>query len=92
MIVVRIELWPGGDEGRKRLIGQARIANDGSGTAEVGNYDVRLSHSGVYADRPGTWKRGRVEGHRRSLSPYHLVIKALDACLRPGPKEKARAR
>lgn len=81
MIVVKIELWPLGDQAQARVIGQARIANDGTGTSELGNYDVALAHAGAYAGKPGVWKRGRVERHRRALSPYHLVARALQAAL-----------
>lgn len=81
MLVVKIELWPHGSEAMKTVIGEARIANDGTGTAVLGNYDVQLAHSGRYASRPGVWKRGRVLGHARELSPYHLVLRALQVAL-----------
>jgi hypothetical protein len=38
---VTIELIPRGDESRKRKVAVVDIANDGTGTHEVGNYDVR---------------------------------------------------
>jgi len=81
MVVVRIELWPFGREFGKRLLGIATISNDGTGNEKYGNYNVRLSHSGKYSGRKGTWKKGSVEKHRRSLSPYHLLYKALKAAL-----------
>lgn len=82
MIIVRIELWPLGDPTKKRLLGIAKIANDGTGDKKQGNYNVELSHAGKYIDKKkGIWKRGRVENHFRKLSPYHLVYKALKAAL-----------
>ena len=77
MVVVKIELWPGGDKSKARLLGVATIANQGTGDATHGNYKVDLTHSGVYFGKPGTWRTGYVLGHRRDLSPYHLVMKAL---------------
>lgn len=81
MIVVKIELWPRGDPNQAREIGRAEIVNDGTGTREKGNYQVRLRHSGRYTGRPGFWKRGAVSGVSRLLSPYHLVMLALGATL-----------
>ena len=81
MVVVKIELWPGGDESKCRTIGIAKIANDCTGDSERGNYRVELSHSGSYFGRPGVWRRGRVFDHLRRLSPYHLVLDALKAAL-----------
>lgn len=80
MVVVRIELWSGGSQKEARTIGIVTIANDGEGDAEIGNYDVSLSHAGRFFGRPGAWKTGRVSGFRRSLSPYHLLLRALRAC------------
>lgn len=82
MIVVKIELWPHGLRAKAREIGRVVIANDGSGTAESGNYQVALSHAGIYGDKPGAWKSGTVTGHRRNLSPYHLVRAAIDSALK----------
>jgi len=83
MIVVRIEIWPFGSKELARTIGVCKIVNDGTGNPEFGNYDTVLLHSDKYAYRKGVWKLGRVEHHRRTLSPYHLVYKALKACLWP---------
>lgn len=82
MVVVKIELWPRGDERQAREIGRVRITNDGTGDSQYGNYDAELAHAGRYAGRPGVWKRGRVGRHYRDLSPYHLVARALAAALR----------
>lgn len=38
MIVVKIELWPGGDEVQARELERVCIYNDGTGTLEFGNY------------------------------------------------------
>jgi len=81
MVVVKIELWPGGDPSKARPLGEMRISNDGTGTEERGNYDVELAHAGKYYGRPGNWKTGRAMGYLRTLSPYHLVQLALNATI-----------
>ena len=42
MIRITCELWPGGDEKRKSLLGEMSIINDCTGTRERGNYRIRL--------------------------------------------------
>jgi hypothetical protein len=91
MLVVKLELWPHGHEDSRQPLGEIRIINDDTGTAQVGNYNVELAHSGRYYGRPGVWKRGRVEGFdRQGPSPYHLVLQALLAAL--GGTYTSRAR
>jgi len=85
MLVVKIELWPRGDASRRRVIGRMTITNDGTasdgtGDSQFGNYNVNLGHSGIHADRFGSYRQGKVTNFRRSLSPYHLVARALSAC------------
>jgi len=81
MLVCRIEIWPNGSFARRRTLGTVVIANDGTGTQEIGHYDCAVAHAGPHAGKPGAWKGGRVVGHLRKLSPYHLVREALAACL-----------
>lgn len=80
MIVVKMELWPGGDPTAARKLGEIHITNDNTGSAAFGNYDVALYHAGAYAHRPGIWKTGKVIGFARRLSPYRLLCRALRAC------------
>jgi len=82
MLVVRIELWPVGDRSRSKEIGRVVIGNDGTGTEVAGNYDVALAHAESNSFRPGSWKGGKITGHRRSLSPYHIVLKAIEVALK----------
>jgi hypothetical protein len=82
VVVVKVELWPQGDASKAEKLGEVRIANDGTGTPARGNYNVELAHSGRYAGKPGVWRKGRVEGYDRvGLSPYHLVVAALESAL-----------
>ena len=79
MLIVKLEVWPGGDKSRAYPVGEAHIINDLTGTPSHGNYDVQLMHSGKHVRREGIWRRGRVERHLRRLSPYHLVQRAASA-------------
>ena len=75
MIVVTVELWPGGDAERKKTLGTAHIINDGTGTVQRGNYDVRLF---TWHTPPKVWKRGRVVGFDRlGRGPFDLLYLAL---------------
>lgn len=80
MVVVKIEMWPHGDETKMYPLGVITIANDGTGTTTTGNYQVTASHSGSYfGQRPEPYKKGRVLGFLRNLSVYRLVARALAA-------------
>lgn len=80
MVVVKIELWPHGDQTRRRMLGEMRITNDGEGDEDIGNYNVQLRHSGRYWGKGGNWRTGKIVGFMRNMSPYHLVVAALQAC------------
>lgn len=96
MIRCTIELLPGGDETRARTIGLVEIANDLSGTLDLGNYAVTLTKTPPFRGAlKAAWKRGtvqrqaeddevlsgRVEGHHRTRrGVYDLLYRALKAC------------
>lgn len=89
MIVVKIELWPLGDPKKAKLLGTMILTNDATGSKTNGNYDVALTHAPSFMPSRETvsqdptkavWRSGRVEGHKRSLSVYHLVLRGLRAC------------
>jgi hypothetical protein len=42
LVVVKIFLWPGGHENEAQEIGRMHVANDGTGTVDIGDYDVEL--------------------------------------------------
>lgn len=69
MIVVTVELRPGGDPLRTRTLETLSIVNDGSGNFDVGAYDVTA----------GGGRKARVEGFVRSDGAMKLVLKALQA-------------
>lgn len=73
MIVIRIELWPNGKEKGKRELGRLEIENDGSGTADLGNYDCAATVI------PGVVRRAcRVERfNRKRRNSWDLAFVAL---------------
>jgi hypothetical protein len=77
MVVVKIEIWPHGDESKAYPFGRINIINDGSGDNGTGNYKVEALHSGKFVDKPGIFKTGVVKGFQRTLSVYRLLFRAL---------------
>ena len=43
MLVVKLELWPWGNESRARELGRCVIANDGEGSVTTGHYTAEWS-------------------------------------------------
>lgn len=83
MIVIRVELWPGGDPKRRRDLGSAVIHNV-SGLADDSAYEVQLlkgeHYAGKNAGKP--YRRGRVESFPRRdkrFGPWELLALALEA-------------
>jgi len=71
MLVVRVEIWPGGWEWEGRELGRLALANV-SGLAEVSDYvAVLVGPDARVADRV-------VFGHRRSDGFWALIGRALD--------------
>jgi hypothetical protein len=82
VLVIRIEMWPLGDESRKRELGVAHIINDGTGDLKYGDYKVKLFKSPEYAKTPGVWKSGQVlHFPRERLGPWDLLYRALRSAI-----------
>ncbi len=82
MLVIKIELWPFGDESKKRDLGTARIINDGTGDLKTGNYTIQLLKGAEYSSRPGTlYKKGRVRNYPRALGPWPLLMRGIMSAL-----------
>lgn len=90
MIVVKIEMWPGGNKLRCHEIGRMYIANDGSGSGDRGNYDAVVCRRGT-TENPmeGNVKptrTGRVVDYPRTS---YNVWRLISRCLRSAfPEEK----
>ena len=82
MIVVKLELWPGGDQNRAIDLGSAHITNV-SGLADLSTYKVELLKGERYSRRPGDlYKRGVVAAYPRKdkrFGPWELLALALEA-------------
>ena len=75
MVRVTVELVPASG-GPTRLLGVAKICNDGEGTPDTGNYTIELSKF----DGNGVWRRGKLEGFPRlRLGGWDLLFRALYA-------------
>ena len=73
MLVVRIELWPGGCESRKRTLATGTITNLGTGSKTRGNCFADLRDA---AGRP--WRHGTVTDFpRRRLLAWVLLHRVL---------------
>lgn len=71
MLVVILEIHPGGDASRRREIGRAEIENL-SELAEVSDYAVKFrGEAGMGTEA--------IKGHRRKSGAWTLVRKAIDA-------------
>ena len=93
MIVVKIEMWPKGDESKAREIGRTYIYNSG-GSVRRGNYEARVCRKAkkfVHEPRKvisgeGFARTGSVSDYPRvSSNVWRLVIRALRSCV---PEEK----
>lgn len=86
MIVVKIELWPWGEESRKVELGTARIWNDASGSSTVGNYGYELK--GKSGSPMG---KGEVKDFpRQRLMAWDLLLRVLrDARGKKNPVSEA---
>lgn len=84
MLVVTVELWRFGNPKDRRVLGQALIANDGTGTATRGNYTARFFG-----------KRHKEIGNaaivkafpRKRLLAWDLVFRALRPVFSPRNRE-----
>jgi len=90
MLVIKIELWPFGQESNKRELGRTYIYNNGEGTSEIGEYEVRVcrnKHKGgeygpptkeLLYDGKGASRTGEVKNYpRKRLNVWQLVIRSL---------------
>ena len=74
MIIVTVELHSAITQ-KKTLLGTCRIANDGGGSATLGNYDAVFS-----GGKGGPGKTGRVERYpRKAVAIWNLVRRACEA-------------
>jgi hypothetical protein len=88
MIVIKCELWPGGDESKARELCRAFIANDAKTSTQTqgmyGSYDARFMQS-IHFNPKKVWKTGRAENvHRTKRGVWDILY----VCLRAAGLEK----
>ncbi|PJZ51592.1 hypothetical protein [Leptospira adleri] len=81
MIVVKVEIWPNGDETKKREHSCAYIANDRKTTEATkgayGSYDAKFMQSEDFNPKK-VWKSSRAEGiHRKLRGVWDIIYVAL---------------
>lgn len=76
MLVIKVEIWPLGDESRAEEIGRAHVVNTGTGTREVGNYIVYAGPPEAPRDAQGLC--GHVHGHERDKGFWPLLRDAFN--------------
>ena len=80
MLVIRAEVWPGGDYRRARVIGMMTAANI-SNLADISDYAFEISeHTSMIVPRTLN-VTGTVEGHNRKQTLWALVRKILNQVL-----------
>ena len=72
MLVCRLEIWPFGEEDRKRDLGTLCISNDATGDPETGNYVVSLD-----VPEPGEGATVTVKNFDRAKGAWALVGECL---------------
>src|ERR1700755_280573 len=76
MLVIKVELWPGGDERYKTVLARAGIGNM-SNSADVSDYEILASEGATPLTGTPAWKgRGLLHQHDRRRSVWALVAKA----------------
>lgn len=81
MIVVKVEIWPRGNEGKAFELSRAYIANDAKTSAktdgEYGSYDAKFMQSFQFNPNK-IWKKGRAENiHRKRRGVWDILFVAL---------------
>lgn len=78
MLVVTVEVWPGGNLARRTVVGRMELANV-SQLAAVSDYEGHVTDYGAHRVTSAQRVDIRVEGHVRADGVWELVEKALRA-------------
>lgn len=81
MLVIKIELWPFGEEEKSKEIARAFICNDGETSKKTrgifGSYDAKFMQSDRYNPKK-VWKKGRAENiHRTKRGVWDILYLCL---------------
>jgi hypothetical protein len=84
MLMVKVEIWPGGAEHRKREIGRMTIGNI-SDLEDLSDYEVwGIAKSNHLSGQRELEYDGVVQGHDRRQGVWELVVKAIAEMLKKG--------
>jgi hypothetical protein len=92
MIVVKVELWPMGNEEKAKELSRAYIANDYETSkktkGEYGSYDAKFMQSILFNPKK-IWKKGRAENvHRKKRGVWDIIY----LCLKSAGMDKRNPR
>ena len=79
MLVIKVEIWPHGDEKRKEIIEEMKIIN-------VSDHPMRPLYGNYKIESDGT--KAKVLHHDRRENVWHLVRKSIDAIINISSKEE----
>lgn len=78
MVVVRIEMWPGGKKENARPLAPAILVNDGTGTQTMGNYHAEFGTHRAGAAAPTPFRGSTLKGYPRArLNVWFLLARLL---------------
>lgn len=80
MIVIKVEMWPYGEENNKYQLASGTISNDGTGSAAFGNYKGEFTYIVPTPHGHGDELKlkGKVEGFPRNEGILKLLVEMLD--------------
>ena len=82
--MIKIEVWPGGDESRATEMHRGYIWNDGTGTTEHGNYCARFNRKGDKGKRIEAWRTAKIDHFaRKKLLAWDLLAQCLVMAMGP---------
>lgn len=84
MIVIYVELWPGGDQSKARPIGSMGIASVTEPGDLLDNYVVEVDEApNPTLNIEQLQTKVRVQGHNRNQSVWKLIRRAIDGVFPP---------
>lgn len=77
MIIVTVEMWPGGDKDEAYLLAVAVLTNDQTGSTTRGDYDC-----GLFLKSKRIWRKTHIAQYPRAkLNVWHLIKRMLEGVL-----------
>lgn len=76
MIVITVEMWPGGKKQGRYLLGTAIVSNIGGGTKARGDYQY-----GLALKTARVWRDGEIKNFPRSKRNVWYLLKEILKCL-----------